>query len=117
MDDKTKQELAQRLCFEIRQRVIEGITAGYERAYDDTSNVKRDELIEELAEAVMERLGYVCVEFAEASSLLAKQGEEAMNTLRLALVDREAYLSNLSDVQERCTALVEENRALKAKNS
>lgn len=117
MDETMKQEMAEKLHEQIRSRVVEGVVAGYERAYDDTNSVSRKQLQEEVVDAIMDRLGYVCVEFAEAAAVFGKERAEAMNVLRVALADREAYLSNLTDAQERCTALLEENRALKKKNS
>lgn len=110
-------KMAEQLHEQIRARVREGVVAGYERAYDDTTSVSRKQLQDEVTDAIMDRLGYVCVEFAEAAAAFGKERAEAMNVLRVALADREAYLSNLTDVQERCTALLEENRALKQKNS
>lgn len=110
------QKMAEGLHEVFRQRVKEGVLAGYERAMDDRTNVPRSELMEEIVDAVMERLGYISVEFSEATHEFATQRAEILNTLRLTLSEREAYLSNLNDVQERCSQLVEENRLLRRKD-
>ena len=105
------EKMAELLHAQIRGRVVEGVVAGYERAYNEVNSVARKQLQEEVTDAIMDRLGYICVEFAEAVTAFGKERAETLNVLRVALADREAYLSNLNDVQARCTQLLEQLRA------